>query len=63
MRGILTLNRSISQNTLKSGGIKTALTVSIDTVNQVTYNTRENSNWWYIITNGHLLFVAGALIL
>jgi len=44
MHGILTPNRSISQNTLKSGRIKIVLTVSIDTVNQVTYNTEENSN-------------------
>jgi len=33
IHGILTLNKSISQNTLKSGRIKIALTVSIDTVN------------------------------
>jgi len=48
MHEVLTSNRSISQNTPKSGGIKTALMVSIDTVNQVTFNTGRNSNQWYI---------------
>jgi len=45
----------ISQNTSKSGRIKTALTVSIDTVNQATYNIRRDSNWWYIQPRGNSL--------
>jgi len=48
MHEVLTSNRSILQNTPKSGGIKTAITVSIDTMNQVTFNTGRNSNQWYV---------------
>jgi len=52
MHRTLTPNRSISQSTPKSGGIKTALMVSIDTVNQAIFNTGRNSNWWYIQSRG-----------
>jgi len=48
MCGTLTPNESTSQNTPKSSGIKTALMASIDTVNQVTFNTGRNSNWQYV---------------
>jgi len=49
---VLTPNGSISHNTPKSSGTKTALTVSTDTMNQVTFNTGRNSNWWYIQSRG-----------
>jgi len=55
MHKVLTPNRSVSQNTPKSGGIKTALTVSIDTINQVAFNTGRNSNQWYIQSRGNSL--------
>jgi len=47
MHEACTPNGNISQNIPKSSGTKTALTVSTDIVNQVTFNTGRNSNWWY----------------
>ena len=55
MRGVLTSNRNVSQNTPKNGGIKTALTVSIDTMNQTTLNTKRNSSQWFVQSRGSSL--------
>jgi len=55
MYGILTPNRSASQNIPKSGGTKTALTVSIDTVNQTTFNTGRNLSQGYAQPRGSSL--------
>jgi len=52
MHGALTPNGSISQNIPKSGKTKTALIVSTNTVNQVTFNTRRNLNQWYAQSRG-----------
>jgi len=51
----LTPNRSTSQNTPKSGGTKTALTVLTDTTNQATLNTGRNSNRSYAQSRGNSL--------
>jgi len=52
---ILTPNRNASQNIPMSGGTKTALTVLINTANQVTLNTGRNLNQWYIQSRGNSL--------
>jgi len=53
MHGAHTPNRSVSQNIPKSGGTKTALTISTDTMNQTTFNTGRNSNQWYAQSRGN----------